>query len=173
MALAQPQAQTQPKVVDQAVNQASAQGPANFPLILPQRRQLPAVARHWDSDSFDSYSINLDNNAVLREKQAQSEVLDRVAEFYGLARANAETSRKKNSTTQIARRNYEIVNGRLAKSLESLNPGKPWGLRDHFTGSGYYTYNAEGYVPKPESLLVPSRPPPAQRTAICVCSQRP
>ena len=44
-----------------------------------------------------------------------------------------------NSTTQIAQRNYEIVNGRLAKSWESLNPGKPWGPRDHFTGSGYYT----------------------------------
>ena len=32
-------------------------------------------------------------------------------------------------------------------------------------GSGYYTHNAEGYVPRPESLVIPSRPPPAERSA--------
>ena len=49
--------------------------------------------------------------------------------------------------------------------MKSFNPARPWGLRDHFTGPGYYTHNAEGYVPKPESLLEPSNPPPAERTA--------
>ena len=170
LALAKPQAHTQPKVVDQAVDQAPARGPAHFPLILHQNRQLPAAVRHRDRDSLaeddDSYSINL----VLREKQARSEVLDRVAEFCGLARANTETKKEvmgmqrpiyneqrkraielslpwHNSTMQIAQRNYDIVKGRLSKSMKSLNPAKPWGPRDHFTGSGYYTHNAEGYVP--------------------------
>ena len=68
------------------------------------------------------------------------------------------------ATIQIAQSIYDIVNGKLSISIKSLNPARPWGLRDHFTGSGYYTHNAEGYVPKPESLLVPSRPPPAERT---------
>ena len=31
--------------------------------------------------------------------------------------------------------------------------------------SGYYTHNTEGYVPKPESLIILSRPPPAERSA--------
>ena len=80
-------------------------------------------------------------------------------------RANELTLPRHNSTTQIAQRNYDIVNGRLSKNMKPLNPAKPWGLRDHFTGSGYYTNNAEGYVPKPESLTIPSRPPPPERTA--------
>ena len=169
-------ASVQPKVADPAVDHAPAQSSDNSLLILNQRRHLPAVVRHQDRDPFaedeDSFSIDLDNEVVLREKLARSEVLDRVAEFCGLARANAETTKEvmgmqraiklaitwHNSTTQIAQRNYEIVNGRLSKSMKSLNPAKPWGLRDHFTGSGYYTHNAEGYIPKPESLLEPSRP---------------
>ena len=44
--------------------------------------------------------------------------------------------------------------------MKTLNPAKPWAPRDHFTGSGYYTHNAEGYVPKLESLVLPSLPPP-------------
>ena len=65
----------QPKVVDPAVDQAPAQGPANFPLILPQRQQLPVVVGHRDRDPFaedeDSFSIDLDNEAALGEKQAR------------------------------------------------------------------------------------------------------
>ena len=49
--------------------------------------------------------------------------------------------------------------------MKPLNPAKPWGPRAHFTGLGYYTHNTEGYIPKPESLIVPNRPPPAERTA--------
>ena len=48
-----------------------------------------------------------------------------------------------NPTIQITQRNYDIVNGKLSKSMKSLNPGTPWGLRDHFTGSGHYTHNAD------------------------------
>ena len=80
------------------MDQAPAQDPANFFLvILPQRRQLPAVLRHRDLDPFadddDSFSIDFDNDAVLREKQVCSVVLDRVSEFCGLAWANAESKK--------------------------------------------------------------------------------
>ena len=45
------------------------------------------------------------------------------------------------------------------------NPAKPWSPKDFFGGSGYYTHNTQGYLAKPESLEVPSRPPPAERMA--------
>ena len=32
-------------------------------------------------------------------------------------------------------------------------------------GVDYYSHNTEGYIPRPEFLLVPSRPPSAERTA--------
>ena len=44
-------------------------------------------------------------------------------------------------------------------------PAKPWNPKDFFGGSGYYTHNTQGYLAKPDSLEVPSRPPPAERTA--------
>ena len=54
----------QPKRADPAVVQAPAQGPANFPLILPSHRQLPGVARLRDKDPLkedeDSFSIDLE-----------------------------------------------------------------------------------------------------------------
>ena len=49
-----------------------------------------------------------------------------------------------------------VYNDSAKKSVElSL----PW------HSSGYYTHNTEGYVPRPESLVIPSRPPPAERSA--------
>ena len=69
------------------------------------------------------------------------------------------------STIPIADRNHNIVLGRLNKNMRDQHPAKPWGPRDFFTGSGYYTHNTEGYVPRPESLVIPSRPPPAERSA--------
>ena len=69
------------------------------------------------------------------------------------------------STVPISQRNRDIVSGRLSKSMKSLHPAKPWGSKEYFRGSGYYTNNAEGYVPRPESLVVPSRPPLAEQTA--------
>ena len=151
----------QSRRADSAVDQAPAQGPS-FPLILPSRRQLSGVSRLRDRDSLtedvDSFSIDLVNEAVLREKQTRSEVLDRVAHFCGLVRANAQTTQEvmgminpfyseqkkraielslpwHNSTMQIAQRDFDIVNGRLSKNMKSLNPAKPWGPRDYFTGS--------------------------------------
>ena len=49
--------------------------------------------------------------------------------------------------------------------MKDQHPAKPWSLREFFTGFGYYTHNTEGYVPRLESLIIPSRPPPAERSA--------
>ena len=67
------------------------------------------------------------------------------------------------STIPIADRNHSIVLGRLNKYMKEQHPAKPWGPREFFTGSGYYTHNTEGYVPRP--LVILSRPPPAERSA--------
>ena len=48
--------------------------------------------------------------------------------------------------------------------MKSCHPAKPWGSRDFFTGIGYHTHNLDGYVPSPESLVIPSKPPPTERT---------
>ena len=69
------------------------------------------------------------------------------------------------STISIADMNHDIVRGKLNKSLKPQNPSKPWRSKDFFEGSGYYTHNTQGYLAKPDSLLVPSRPTPAERTA--------
>ena len=50
-----------------------------------------------DLDPFaqdDNFSLNLQDIAALREKEAHSEVLDRVAEFCQLDRANAEAKKE-------------------------------------------------------------------------------
>ena len=67
-----------------------------------------------------------------------------------------------NSTVQIATGNHDIFSRKLSKYMKTQNPAKPWGPKDYFMGSGYYTHNTEGYVLKPESLVVPSWPPPAE-----------
>ena len=69
------------------------------------------------------------------------------------------------STIPIADMNHDIVRGKLNKSLKPQNPSKPWSSKDFFGGSGYYVHNTQGYLAKPDSLVVPSRPPPAERTA--------
>ena len=125
---------------------------------------------------------------MFKEKQVRSEALDRVAEFCNLDRqypqiqkdimgmrlpaynAPAKKSIKislpwHSSTIPIAYMNHDIVRGKLNKSLKPQNPAKPWSLKDFFGGSGYYTHNPQGYLAKPESLVIPSRPPPAERTA--------
>ena len=124
---------------------------------------------------------------MLKEKQARSEALDRVAEFCNLDRQDPQIQKdvmgmrlpaynaaaKKSieislpwhsSTIPIADTNHDIVRGKLNKSLKPQNPAKPWSPKDFFGGSGYYTHNSQGYLAKPESLMIPSRPPPAERT---------
>ena len=76
--------QTQNSVQDQPVSQA------HFPVLVPQGhgqgqgQGIPVVVRRDDLDSLyneEESSLDLDNEAILREKQACSEALDRVAEF--------------------------------------------------------------------------------------------
>ena len=74
------------------------------------------------------------------------------------------------STIPIADRNPDIVLGKINKFMKEQHPAKPWGI---FHGLWLLTHNTEGYVPKPESLVVPSRPPPAERSAIFSCTQEP
>ena len=79
------------------------QDQANFPVQAPQgqghRQGLgrPVVARRDDLDflfSEEELSIDLDNEAVLKEKQARSEVLDKVAEFCNLDRQDPQNSER-------------------------------------------------------------------------------
>ena len=61
--------------------------------------------------------------------------------------------------------NFNIVTTKLNKRMKSLNPAAPWGPKDFFSAVGYHTHNLEGYVPKPESLVIPSKPPTTERPA--------
>ena len=126
--------------------------------------------------------MDLDNEAVLKEKQARSEILDKVAEFCNLDRqdpriqkevmgmrlpaynAPAKKSIKislpwHSTTIPIADMNHGIVRGKLNKSLKPQNPSEPWSPKDFFGGSGYYVHSTQGYLAKPDSLVVPSRAP--------------
>ena len=171
------------------------QDQANFPVLAPQgqghRQGLgrPVVARHDDSlFNEEEFSIDLDNEAVLKEKQARSEVLDKVAEFCNLDRQDPQIQKEvmgmrlpaynapakksieislhwHSSTIPVADMNHDIVRSKFNKSLKPQNPSKPWSPKDFFGGSGYYVHNTRGYLAKPDSLVVPSRPPPAERTA--------
>ena len=175
----QVQGQAQP-LLDQA--QASAQdqpvSQAQFPVLLPQgqRRPLPVLVRRGDLDSLygdENFSLDLDIEAALREKQARSEALDRVAEFCKLDRQDTEAKKEimgirlplynapakklielslhwQSSTIPIADRNHHIVLGKINKFMKDQHPAKPCGPKEFFTGSGYYTHNTEGYVPKPD-----------------------
>ena len=190
----QGQGQAQPLLHQaQAPAQDQPAGQDQFPVLLPQGqgRPLPVVACRGDLDSLygdENFSLDLDNEATLREKQARLEALDKVAEFCKLDRQDFEDFDAKrevmgmrlpvynapakklielslpwhSSTIPIADRNHNIVLGRLNKYMKDQHPAKPWGPREFFTGSGYYTHNTEGYVPKSESLVIPSRPPPAE-----------
>ena len=147
------------------------------------------MVRRDDLDSlFNEFSIDVDNEAVFREKQARSEALDRVTEFCNLDRQDPQIQKEvmgmtfqaynalakksieislpwHSSIIPIADMNHDIVRNKLIKSLKPQKPAKPWSPKDFFGGSGYYTHNSQGYLTKPESLVVPSRPPPAERTA--------
>ena len=180
-----------------SVQLRSAQDQTNFPVLVPQgqgQRQglgRPVPARRDDLNSLfneEEFSVDLDNEAVLKEKQVRSEVLDKVAEFCNLNRQDPQIQKEvvgmrlpahndpakksieislpwPSSTIPIADMNHDIVRGKLNKSLKPQNPAKPWSPKDFFGGSGYYTHNTQGYLAKPDSLEVQSRPPPAERTA--------
>ena len=69
------------------------------------------------------------------------------------------------SAEEIADLNLKIITGQLYKRMKPCHPAKPWGSREFFTGVGYHTHNLEGYVLSPESLVIPSKPPPMEGTA--------
>ena len=69
------------------------------------------------------------------------------------------------STIEIADRNRNIITGKLSRSLKKLNPVKPWAPKDFFLGTDYYTHPIKSYLPKPESEIIPSRPPSAELSA--------
>ena len=148
---------------------------ANFPVLAPRgqghRQGLgrPVVARRDDLDSLfneEEFSVDLDNEAVLKEKQARSEVLDKVAEFCNLDRQDPQIQKEvmgmrlpaynapakksieislpwHSSTIPIADMNHDIVRGKFNKSLKPQNPSKPWSSKDFFGGSGYYVHNTQ------------------------------
>ena len=81
----------------------SAHDQTNFPVLVPQgqgQRQglgRPLLARRDDLDSLfneEEFSVDLDNEAVLKEKQARSEVLDKVAEFCNLNRQDPQIQKE-------------------------------------------------------------------------------
>ena len=110
------------------------------------------MVRRDDLDSLyneKEFSIDLDNEAVLGEKQARSEALDRVAAFCNLDRQDPETQKEvmgmklpaynapakksieisllwHSSTIPIADMNHDMVRGNLNKSLKPQNPAKPF-----------------------------------------------
>ena len=130
---------------------------ANFPVLAPQgqghRQGLgrPVVARRDDLDSLfneEELSIDLDNEAVLKEKQARSEVLDKVAEFCNLDRQDPLIQKEvmgmrlpaynppakksieislpwHSSKIPIADMYHDIVRGKFNKSLKPQNSSKP------------------------------------------------
>ena len=138
------------------------QDQASFPVLVPQGQgHRPVlgrpVVRRDDLDFLldEEFSVDLDNEAVLKEKQARSEVLDKIAEFCNLNRQDPwvqkevmgmrlpaynapnkksiEVSLPWHSTTaDIANLNNDIIRGKLNKSLKSLNPSKPWSPKEFF-----------------------------------------
>ena len=64
------------------------------------------------------------------------------------------------TTIDIADLNNNIVRGKFNKSMKPLDPSRPWSPKDFFGASCYYVHNTQGYLAKPDSLVIPSRAPP-------------
>ena len=115
------------------------------------------MARRDDLDSLfeEEFSVDLDNEAVLKEKQARSEILDKVAEFCNLDRQDPRIQKEvmgmrlpaynapakksieislpwHSSTIPIANLNHDILRGKLNNSLKPQNPSKPSRLTDFY-----------------------------------------
>ena len=183
--------QARPQAVAKAQSVKSAHFDQRSVQLHSDQRQVQLrTPQDHDLDSLfeEEFSVDLDNEAVLKEKQARSEILDKVAEFCNLDRQDPQIQKEvmgmrlpaynapakksieislpwHSSTIPIADMNHDIVRGKLNKSLKPQNPPKPWSPKDFFGGSGYYVHNTQGYLAKPDSLVVPSGAPPAESTA--------
>ena len=142
------------------------------------------------SESLDEDRLSdfPESEASLIAKQARSEYLDRVSAYCELERGDPEEQKRvmgmqrpmyhdpgkatinltlpwHNVANEIADLDLKIVRGHINKRMKQIRPAKPWGYHDFFTGSGYPTHNLEGLVSYAESLALPSKPPPTERTA--------
>ena len=118
----QDQGQAQP-FLDQAQAPAQVQpaGQDQFPVLLPQGqgRPLPVLTRRGDLDSLfedENFSLDLDKEAALREKQARSEALDKVAEFCKLDRQDSDAKR------EVMGMRLPVYNAPARKSIELSLP---------------------------------------------------
>ena len=167
-------------------SQTHTQAPAQTQPQAPAQAQLPRPAQAYLPHDEDRLSMDFPESKVsLIETQAHSELLDWIAIFCSLKRSDTEDQRRvkgmKNPVyhgptraaihlalpwyrlaVEIADRKFNIVMGKLSKCMKSLNPAKRWGPKDFFLGVGYHTHNLKGYVPKPESIVIPLRSPPAE-----------
>ena len=138
------------------------QDQANFPVLVPQGQgqgQRPVLGR--PADKIAEFC-----NLNRQDPRVQKEVMGmRLPAYNAPTKKSIEVSLPWHSTTaDIADLNNDIVRGKLNKSLKPLNPSKPWSPKEFFGASGYYVHNTQGYLAKPESLVFPSRAPPAERT---------
>ena len=70
---------------------------ANFPVLVPQGQGHRQGLGRTVVDSLfneEEFSVDLDNEAVLKEKQARSEVLDKVAKFCNLDRQDPQIQKE-------------------------------------------------------------------------------
>ena len=166
---------------------APAQPARLAPAYFPQAQAAPPRgARRVPSESLLDEDRLLDFSESVASLIAQSELLDRVANFCELERGETEAQKRvmgmkrpfyhdparatinlalpwPNVAEKIADLNFKIVNGH--NGMKSCHPAKPLGSRDFFTSVGYHTQYLEGYVPSPESLVIPSKLPPTEQTA--------
>ena len=183
--------QAQPQAPAQAQTQppAPAQPPKLVPAYFPQRQAAPT----WGARRLQNLYMMKTGLGIFQRarppfiaKQAHSELLDRVANFCELERGETEDQRKvmrmnRPAYHDLARAsinlalswhsvaeektdlNFNIVTGKLNKRMKSCTPPRPWGPEDFYSGVGYHIHNLECYTPKPESLVIPSKPPPAEQ----------
>ena len=129
-----------------SVQPRSAQDQTNFPVLVPQvqgQRQglsRPVLARRDDFDSLfneEEFSVDLDNEAVLKEKQAGSEVLDKVAEFCNLNRQDPQIQKEVVGQSKDSQKNLtvSVSSDSKKRKVESQDEAPPpWKARRNFRG---------------------------------------
>ena len=160
-------AQAQPQAQAQIRPPAPAQPPRPVPPYFPQPRLLTLEGLDACLQNLYRYLMRIDSRIFQRvkpliAKQAQSQLLDRVANFCGLEREDPEEQKRVMGMTSLLSRpgqshnnnlalpwhsvadkiadlNLKIVNDHINKRMKSYHPAKSWGAKDFFTGIGYPT----------------------------------